>query len=105
MRLIEFLPITALTLAGCVTEPVTSREVAYSRPDTTYGEYQQDRRECLKEAGRPISTCVSEHPGFVRAAPIVSQSKVTACMKDRGYALSPTGFTPPLGGDALCAKC
>jgi hypothetical protein len=105
MRMIELMPIVALLLTGCATDPVISKEAAYTRPDTTYEEYQRDRRQCIKEAGRPMNTFVNEHPGFVRVAPIVSQSRVTACMKDRGYVQSPTGFTPPPGGDALCAKC
>jgi hypothetical protein len=105
MRIFELLPIAVLALAGCATPPMTANDIGYARAATTYDTYLQDRHECLMETGRPMSAFMNDQPGSARSAVIVSRAKVSACMVKRGYAESPNGFKPPLGGDAMCAKC
>ena len=86
------LALAALTLAGCAEDVPTIR---WSKPDTSYDQFVQDRAACADEAreqSRPFYVGGERHAGRSDA---VDSGIFFPCMADRGYRQDPKGFAAP----------
>jgi hypothetical protein len=82
----------ALAVAGCADSEPTDR---WSRPDTTYDQFLQDRDACESQAREESQPFILGGQHYSGLGGEVDSGRYFPCMSARGYRQDPKGFTPP----------
>jgi hypothetical protein len=86
----------AFVLAGCADEGVPI--VKWSKPDTTYDRFVQDRADCVsytREQSQHFYMGGARYGGSVQHA--LNADLFVSCMTGHGYREDPAGFAAPPG--------